>query len=69
MKRYQLKASFKEEQRKGFVVTHQIDFETDNHQELNQKILDFTMSYNHQWCYSMNFIVTEHSMETVENKE
>jgi len=66
LKRYHLVASFKNEQRKGFAVTRQIDFETNNHEELNQKVMDFTRSYNHQWCHSMNFIVTEHNVENIE---
>lgn len=68
MKRYHLIASFKIEERKGFPVTHQIDFETDSHEELNQKVLDFTMSYNHEYCHSMNFVVTEQNMENVKNE-
>jgi len=59
MKRYHLVAEFKEEQRKGFVVTHTIDVEIDSHNELNEKLESFTMSYNHNYCHSMKLQLIE----------
>ena len=59
MKRYHLIAEFKEEQRKGFVVTHTIDVEIDSHNELNEKLESFTMSYNHNYCHSMKLQLME----------
>jgi len=59
MKRYHLVAEFKEEQRKGFVVTHTINIEIDSHNELNDKLESFTMSYNHNYCHSMKLQLIE----------
>lgn len=57
--RYKLIASFQEEQRKGFVVTHQIDKEFDNNDELNQASSIFLSSYNHEYCHHLKFQVVE----------
>jgi len=59
MKRYHLVAEFKEEQRKGFVVTHALNFETDSQAELNDKIGQFTSDYNHKFCHSMKLQLIE----------
>jgi len=59
LKRYRLVAEFKEEQRKGFVVGHVLDFETDSQAELNDKIGQFTSDYNHKFCHSMKLQLIE----------
>jgi len=57
--RYHLVASFVEEQRKGFRVGHQIDFESDDNEEINKRAMSFLSSYNHDYCDSLDFHVSE----------
>lgn len=57
--RYHLVGFFTEEQRKGFKVGHRIDFESDSNEEINKKAMAFLSGYNHKYCHSMDFHVTE----------
>ena len=57
--RYRLRASFNEEQRRGFIVTHTIDQEFDDNMELNKAADNFLSSYNHDYCHHMDFHITE----------
>ena len=68
MKRYRLMASFIEEQRVGFQVHHTIDVEIDSHNELNEKLESFTMSYNHNYCHSMKLQLIENQTKLTELK-
>ena len=64
MSRYSLRASFAIEQRKGFVVhkTTSKDFETND--ELNAHMIQFLSDYNHAYCHSLDFHVTEKEVAT-----
>jgi len=57
--RYHLTGSFKIEQRKGFIVTKVTDFESDSNEEINQKAMLFLSDYDHTYCHSLKFLVTE----------
>ena len=59
--RYNLFASFVEEQRKGFKVGHRIDFESNSNTQINEKAMGFLSDYDHNYCHSLSFCVTEKS--------
>jgi len=57
--RYKVYAFFQEEQRKGFVVSHLMEKEFDDNDEMNQKVMTFLSSYNHRYCHGLIFHVDE----------
>lgn len=59
MNRYKIIASFKEEQRKGFVVTHHLEKEYETAQNLTECVMRFLVKYNSEYCKGLDFHVME----------
>lgn len=59
--RYKVTAIFQEEQRKGFIVTHQIDKEFETALEMSDVTMGFLASYDSRYCHHMDFHVTENN--------
>lgn len=64
MNRYKVIASFQEEQRKGFVVTHSIEKEYETADELTQGMGIFLSKYNSEFCHHLDFHVVEVTAES-----
>jgi len=59
--RYRILAHYQEEQRKGFVVTHQMDREFDELKEGSKILCDFTSSYIPEYCHHLDIRVAENN--------
>ncbi len=57
--RYKVMATFQEEQRKGFIVTHQVEKEFDTAFDMSSAIDTFLHQYNSQYCHHLEFHVVE----------
>ena len=57
--RYKLTASFQEEQRKGFVTTHEISKEFETAKEMSDEADLFLRSYDSKFCHHLKFQVIE----------
>ena len=57
--RYHLKAIFQEEQRKGFIVTHQISKEYDIAIDCSNDGDEFLRTYHSKNCHHLDFHVME----------
>lgn len=57
--RYTIKATFHEEQRRGFVVTHQLEKQYNTAAELTEGMAGFLQGYNSEYCNHMDFHVIE----------
>jgi len=59
MNRYKITASFKEEQRKGFVVGHVLEKEYETALQVTQAMGLFLSKYDSRYCFSLQFHVVE----------
>jgi len=57
--RYHINGFFKEEQRKGFVVTHSIDRYTDDALLVADILNGFTSAYDKKYCYGLSIGICE----------
>lgn len=57
--RYKVTATFQEEQRKGFIVTHQMIKEFGTALQMSEATMKFLASYDSQYCHHMDFHVVE----------
>jgi hypothetical protein len=57
--RYSINASFQEEQRTGFIVTHQMSKEYDTARELSNATMQFLTGYDSTCCHHLKFEVIE----------
>lgn len=57
--RYKVKASFNEEQRKGFIVTHTMEKGFETASEMTNEMGKFLASYNSTYCHHLHFEVRE----------
>jgi len=57
--RYKVFATFKEEQRKGFIVTHQFEKEFDSASDMSSAVDTFLHKYDSRYCHGLNFHVEE----------
>ena len=57
--RYHIHGFFKEEQRRGFVVCHEIDKHTGNALEIAEILNNFTKDYDMSYCYGLSIGIVE----------
>jgi len=57
--RYHIHGFFKEEQKRGFVVCHEIDKHTENSLEIAEILNIFTASYDMNYCYGLSIGIVE----------
>lgn len=57
--RYHLNGFFKEEQRRGFVVTHLIQKDYETEKELSHALGLFMKDYNPEYCYGLSIGMSE----------
>jgi len=57
--RYHLNGIFKEEQRRGFAVTHQIQKDYETEKELARALGLFMNDYNPEYCYGLAIGISE----------
>jgi len=58
-KRYRVKASYKIEQRRGFVVSHVLEEWYETASEVSNGMSLFLRDYNSEYCHSLDFHVVE----------
>ena len=57
--RYHFNGIYKEEQRRGFVVTHLLQKDYDTANELAQALSRFMKDYNSEYCYGLSIGISE----------
>lgn len=57
--RYHFNGIYKEEQRRGFVVTHLLQKDYDTAKELAQALGQFMNDYNPEYCYGLSIGISE----------
>ena len=57
--RYTLNATFQEEQRTGFIVTHVITKEFDNARDMSDEADSFLRAYDSKYCHHLKYEVIE----------
>lgn len=57
--RYKVMATFQEEQRKGFIVTHVMEQEYDTAFDMSSAVDTFLHTYDSKFCHHLEFHVVE----------